>query len=633
MKHLIQYIFLIAAFLLTCCSEKSIQEPEVVPEDRPLETLPFQIIDLNDMKAFKEVDKNWQIAGGVYVDRSQKRVMESTPGTGVLVNLPVPGEHKDNLFTAFEHGDIEVELDVMMPVNSNSGLYFQGRYEVQLLDSWGVKEPKHSDIGGIYQRWDPAREKGNKGYEGRPPKVNAAKAPGLWQHFKIKFQAPRFDASGGKVKNAIFKKVWLNGVLLHENQEVTGSTRAAAFYDEQPMGPLMIQGDHGPVALRNIKYKLYEDKQVSLKSVLMKEYESTAEKIPNFDTLAAQREIEADSLSSAMATGQNSQKVLLYSGKLNIPNPGQYIFEMRINRGGGLLLVNNDTIVNLNGDYNLQQPGFGIISLAKGDIPFTFIYNKHRPYQQGFALYVEGPGIAKHPLHALGSLPSGRGNQPQPMVVTALNEPVMQRSFLMHEGNKRTHCISVATPQGLNYAYDLAFGSLLKVWDRDFLDVTNMWHARGAQQLGLPLGLSISSHGDPDFAFLKNEKSPWPDSIPPRVTYKQLGYQLDENGLPVFSQQVNESTFTNRLAPSDSARTLQRIITADAVKKIWHKIGEGSKIEELPDGTFAINDKSYFVDFSGNDGLRPIIRQLAGKEELLVKIPKGDHKITYTITW
>ena len=140
----------------------------------------------------------------------------------------------------------------------------------------------------------------------------------------------------------------------------------------------------------------------------------------------------------------------------------------------------------------------------------------------------------------------------------------MQRSFLMHEGNKRTHCISVATPQGLNYSFDLVFGSLLKVWDGDFLDATKMWHAREGQQLGEPIGMAIASHGDPDFAYLKNKKSPWPDSVSANGAYKQLGYQLDETGLPIFSQQVNESLITNRLVPYDTVRTLQRIITAKA---------------------------------------------------------------------
>ncbi|GAB3921247.1 hypothetical protein GCM10028804_16760 [Larkinella terrae] len=153
------------------------------------------------------------------------------------------------------HGDIEVEFDFTIAKKSNSGVYFQGRYEVQIYDSWGVKTPAFYDCGGIYQRWDKNRTSKN-GFEGKAPAQNASKAPGEWQHFKIVFRAPRFDKNGEKTENARFVKVLLNGVVIHENVEVTGPTRSAAFEDERPLGPLMFQGDHGPVAIRHIRYTL-----------------------------------------------------------------------------------------------------------------------------------------------------------------------------------------------------------------------------------------------------------------------------------------------------------------------------------------------------------------------------------------
>ncbi|MEK7676891.1 MAG: family 16 glycoside hydrolase [Verrucomicrobiota bacterium] len=70
------------------------------------------------------------------------------------------------------------------------------------------------------------------------------------------FRAPRFDASGKKVENARFVKVTHNGRVIHENVELTGPTRAATYEnDEKPTGPLMLQGDHGPVAYRNLQLK------------------------------------------------------------------------------------------------------------------------------------------------------------------------------------------------------------------------------------------------------------------------------------------------------------------------------------------------------------------------------------------
>jgi hypothetical protein len=71
-----------------------------------------------------------------------------------------------------------LKLDYMMAKGSNSGIYLQGRYEVQLLDSWGVRNPRPGDNGGIYERWDEARGKGNEGFQGHAPRHNASRAPG-----------------------------------------------------------------------------------------------------------------------------------------------------------------------------------------------------------------------------------------------------------------------------------------------------------------------------------------------------------------------------------------------------------------------------------------------------------------------
>ena len=234
--------------------------------------LPNTTISLQNLNDFKPVAGNWQLAGDVYYDLKKAGKEKVQPGTGILVNDP-SAKNQDNLFTKMEHGDIELELDFMMDKGSNSGVYLQGRYEVQLFDSWGVQNPTAADGGAIYQRWDESRAGENKGYEGHAPAVNVSKAPGLWQHYKIVFRAPRFNEQGQKTENAVFVQVVHNGVLIHENVEVTGPTRAAAFQDEQPLGPLMIQGDHGPVAIRNISYKAFGTEPVTLTRLTLKAYE------------------------------------------------------------------------------------------------------------------------------------------------------------------------------------------------------------------------------------------------------------------------------------------------------------------------------------------------------------------------
>ena len=82
--------------------------------------------------------------------------------------------------------------------------------------------------------------------------VNASRRPGEWQSFHIWFQSPKFDAGGKKIANAKFLRVLHNGLLVQKDVEVDGPTRAAMELPEAPMNPIMLQGDHGPVAFRNI---------------------------------------------------------------------------------------------------------------------------------------------------------------------------------------------------------------------------------------------------------------------------------------------------------------------------------------------------------------------------------------------
>jgi hypothetical protein len=157
----------------------------------------------------------------------------------------------NNLVSDFKHGDVELYVEFMLSRGSNSGVYLQGRYEVQVFDSYGSWAPmKTSDGGAIYHRWID-----EKGVGGSAPKINASRRPGEWQSYHIWFRAPRFDANGKKIQNAKFIRVLFNGDLVQENVEVEGPTRAHMPIAEGPSNPLMLQGDHGPVAFRNIYWR------------------------------------------------------------------------------------------------------------------------------------------------------------------------------------------------------------------------------------------------------------------------------------------------------------------------------------------------------------------------------------------
>ncbi len=203
------------------------------------------LFDGKDLSQWRDPHGSWTTAQSVSLSKTNAHFFELHPGTGIFVNGPIG--KAPNLRSFLEHGDCQLHAEFLVSSNSNSGIYFQGRYEVQIFDSWGVAHPKYSDCGGIYQRW-----KNNAGYEGHGPRVNASKAPGEWQTFDITFRAPRFDASGKKTENARFVKVVHNGKVIHENVSLNGPTRSPAFEKEGIAGPIILQGDHGPVAFRNI---------------------------------------------------------------------------------------------------------------------------------------------------------------------------------------------------------------------------------------------------------------------------------------------------------------------------------------------------------------------------------------------
>ncbi len=211
-----------------------------------------------DWGAWKMPTGDWQTVEGVRLDPKNPKRLVSTPGSGVIVNGPIG--RTTNLVSKVEFGDIEAHFEFMVPKGSNAGVKFEGLYEVQIYDSFGVKMPKASDCGGIYPRAEllPRYHHIDEGY---PPRVNACRPPGEWQTLDVIFKAPRIDSRGKKVANARFVKVVLNGQAVHENQEVASPTGHAWTRKEMARGPLLLQADHGPVAFRNIRVRpLSEDR-------------------------------------------------------------------------------------------------------------------------------------------------------------------------------------------------------------------------------------------------------------------------------------------------------------------------------------------------------------------------------------
>ncbi|MDF7799251.1 DUF1080 domain-containing protein [Pontiellaceae bacterium B1224] len=208
---------------------------------------------------FQHTKGSWHLVDQVALSQEDARNFSSSPdpeGT-ILVNSNARIKGLPYLLTKEVYGDVDVSLEFMIPKGSNAGIYLMGRYEVQIIDSFGNTELKFSDIGGIYEEWDKGGiEVGDRPlFPGKAPLTNAAKAPGEWQKLDIRFRAPRFDKKGLKIEDARFLSVYLNGELMQKDVAVPGPTVSNPVQGEAETGPIAIQGDHGPVAIRSFKIK------------------------------------------------------------------------------------------------------------------------------------------------------------------------------------------------------------------------------------------------------------------------------------------------------------------------------------------------------------------------------------------
>ena len=159
---------------------------------------------------------------------------------GFMEVVPQSGD----IYTERTFGDFQLHVEFWIPfmpeakgqARANSGVYLQGLYEVQVLDSFGLKS-SDDDCGAIYKVAAPLR--------------NACKKPRTWQSYDIAFRAPRFDA--GQLKEHARVTVFQNGFMIQDNLEIPGPTRRAMETDPVKPGPILLQEHHGDlVRFRNI---------------------------------------------------------------------------------------------------------------------------------------------------------------------------------------------------------------------------------------------------------------------------------------------------------------------------------------------------------------------------------------------
>lgn len=175
----------------------------------------------------------WQSAnGGPPLWKLDQGELLLIPKTGDLRSKAVFGDAQIHIEFRFP----EVPAHITGQQRSNSGLFIQGLYELQILDSYGSSTYSNGQLGAVYKQ--------------HAPLVNSARPPLQWQSYDIVFTAPRFDAAG-KLLAPARMTVLLNGVLVQNNVELKGPTvyRGQPAYAAHGPGPLVLQ-DHGNEGIR-----------------------------------------------------------------------------------------------------------------------------------------------------------------------------------------------------------------------------------------------------------------------------------------------------------------------------------------------------------------------------------------------
>ncbi len=624
-------VLVLSIYGISCTEETADHRPE---NKEIAEFLPLELVDMSSMQSFVTDGQNWSVCGAVSSDISKEWHLEPKSGSGILINRPEDkgvrnsageGSH---LFTSFDHGDLEFEVEFLVPKGSNSGIYFMSRYELQIRDSYEDDLLTPDDCGGIYYHWEDLSRK-QKSTGGAIPLAKAEKHPGLWQKYRVLFRAPKFDESGEKISNARFEYVLHNGYLVHKDVEIPSPTIESYADNEVDRAPMMIQGDHGPVAFRNMRIKHLGANRVTIDDLRYKLYEGEWDYIPNFDSITPVKTGEAESLDNLEdLAGMQDHFGIVFEGILNIPVSGDYLFETIIDDGGDLY-IDEQLVV-----HNLGEPGLGIergiVTLEKGSHAFKLTYFEEI-WLALANLKAEGPDMPKHSVASSDMLAMWRerGDNNR-LLVEGGDEVIHLRGFSQHSNGKMTHTLSIGHPEGVHYTYDTRCNVLVKTWRGQFADVTQMWLGRGEEQVLSPLNAALEFELDEGMAVLSSSKSKWP----PMKENNSRGYTIDAQSRPVFSYAKEGIEVSDRVIPEKGQIHRELNFISDKKKKnTFFKIGSGDEIERMPNGMFAIGNQ-YFVDLL-EEADRAFIRVSGSETELLIPVlvESNEDNIAYDIIW
>jgi hypothetical protein len=257
MKKSVLIIFLLLVIHSVAISQRAdpretevwIPVPEVVIPVGPIKMIPpsdaIVLFDGSNLDEWAASPLDYRTRSREELENRERQGADSEWLISDGVLTVVPGTH--NIMTRRHFTDFQLHLEWKTPVIQtsdgqnwgNSGVFLQGRYEVQILNSWENPTYVNGQAGSIYKQ--------------HPPLVNASLKPGEWQSYDIIYTAPRFSESGS-LESPGRVTVFHNGILIQNNIEILGNTvyRGQPSYKPHGPGPVVLQEHRDEVSFRNI---------------------------------------------------------------------------------------------------------------------------------------------------------------------------------------------------------------------------------------------------------------------------------------------------------------------------------------------------------------------------------------------
>ncbi|RYF68045.1 MAG: hypothetical protein EOO39_20125, partial [Cytophagaceae bacterium] len=397
---------------------------------------------------------------------------------------------------------------------------------------------------------------------------------------------------------------------------------------EAARGPLVFQGDHRAVAVRNISYVLFDKNKPRLTNLSYMIYKGQYRDEISFGGMAPESKGTSPVLSAAVSRIPNDFLVR-YTGTLHVEDPGEYTFAMNTAGGGGQIKVNNQAL----GKWSDNNQS-GKATLPAGDLPFEAIYSKYVEWNRpDLQLAVSGPGIRQFMLTPASVSEQG---ETDPILVTADGNTIL-RSFMDLPRTKTergrsyrvTHGISVGSPEQVHYTYDADFGNVVQVWRGMFLDATPMWENRGDGS-SRPMGAVNYLGGKPQLvlARLASPQAAWPTETT-GSGFRPKGYQLDDKDRPTFRYMTATASVDDQIQALPDGHGLRRQLTiTQPGAGLYARLASGTSIEAMPNNTYLIDGKAYMIQLNEAGGAKPVVRTSNGAQELIIPV---SGQLTYSI--